>query len=324
MFGHRVLITGGAGFIGSHLVDELMACGANISVLDNLSSGKLENIKRWLDHNKFKFIHGNLLNATDLTKALEGCKIVYHLAANPEVKVSSISPNIHFQQNVVATYKLLEAVRKIGSVKAFAFTSSSTVYGDTVEIPTPEEYAPLEPISVYGASKLACEALITAYAHTYGFKAVIYRLANIVGPRSRHGVIYDFVQKLNKNPNELEILGDGTQSKSYLYISDCIRAMTLGLEKSRNQVEVYNVGSEDRIDVKSIAQIVIEEMGLEKVRLTFSGGVNGGRGWIGDVKNMLLDTSKIKSLGWNPELNSQQAIRKTAKHMIQNPSVTSY
>jgi len=324
MFGHRVLITGGAGFIGSHLVDELMACGANISVLDNLSSGKLENIKRWLDHNKFKFIHGNLLNATDLTKALEGCKIVYHLAANPEVKVSSISPNIHFQQNVVATYKLLEAVRKIGSIKAFAFSSSSTVYGDAVKIPTPEEYAPLEPISVYGASKLACEALITAYAHTYGFKAVIYRLANIVGPRSRHGVIYDFVQKLNKNPNELEILGDGTQSKSYLYISDCIRAMTLGLEKSRNQVEVYNVGSEDRIDVKSIAQIVIEEMGLEKVRLTFSGGVNGGRGWIGDVKNMLLDTSKIKSLGWNPELNSQQAIRKTAKHMIQNPSVTSY
>jgi len=316
MFGHRVLITGGAGFIGSHLVDELMACGANISVLDNLSSGKLENIKRWLDHNKFKFIHGNLLNATDLTKALEGCKIVYHLAANPEVKVSSISPNIHFQQNVVATYKPLEAVRKIGSIKAFAFSSSSTVYGDAVKIPTPEEYAPLEPISVYGASKLACEALITAYAHTYGFKAIIYRLANIVGPRSRHGVIYDFVHKLRKNPKELEILGDGTQSKSYLYISDCIKAMILGMERSRNRVEVYNVGSEDWLDVKSIARIVTEEMGLKNVKFTFSGGINGGRGWTGDVKNMLLDISKLKSLGWKPKLNSEQAVRKTARHII--------
>lgn len=198
------LVTGGAGFIGSHLVDTLMAQKANISVLDNLTSGKLENIKQWLDHRKFKFIHGNLLNASDVTRALEGCEIIYHLAANPEVRVSSISPNIHFQQNVVATYNLLEAVRKIGSVKAFVFTSSSTVYGDAVRIPTPEDYAPLEPISVYGASKLACEALVTAYAHTYGFRAVIYRLANVVGPRSRHGVIYDFVQKLKKNPRARE------------------------------------------------------------------------------------------------------------------------
>jgi len=311
-----LLVTGGAGFIGSHLVDTLMAQEANISILDDLSGGKLENIKQWFDHRKFKFIRGDLLNASDVTKAVKGCETVYHLAANPEVRVSSISPNIRFQQNVVATYKLLEAVRKIGSVKAFAFTSSSTVYGDTVEIPTPEEYAPLEPISVYGASKLACEALITAYAHTYGFKAIIYRLANIVGPRSRHGVIYDFVHKLRKNPKELEILGDGTQSKSYLYISDCIKAMILGMERSRNRVEVYNVGSEDWLDVKSIARIVTEEMGLKNVKFTFSGGINGGRGWTGDVKNMLLDISKLKSLGWKPKLNSEQAVRKTARHII--------
>jgi len=311
-----LLVTGGAGFIGSHLVDTLMAQEANISILDDLSGGKLENIKQWFDHRKFKFIRGDLLNASDVTKAVKGCETVYHLAANPEVRVSSISPNIRFQQNVVATYKLLEAVRKIGSIKAFAFSSSSTVYGDAVKIPTPEEYAPLEPISVYGASKLACEALITAYAHTYGFKAIIYRLANIVGPRSRHGVIYDFVHKLRKNPKELEILGDGTQSKSYLYISDCIKAMILGMERSRNRVEVYNVGSEDWLDVKSIARIVTEEMGLKNVKFTFSGGINGGRGWTGDVKNMLLDISKLKSLGWKPKLNSEQAVRKTARHII--------
>lgn len=317
MFGQDVLVTGGAGFIGSHLVDALMSLGeTEVRVFDNLSGGRLKNTKWWLDHKKFKFIRGDLLNATDVAKALEGCKIVYHLAANPEVRVSSISPNIHFQQNIVATYNLLEAIRKIGSAKAFAFTSSSTVYGDAVKIPTPEGYTPLEPISVYGASKLACEALITAYAHTYGFQAVIYRLANVVGLRSRHGVIYDFVQKLKKNPKELEILGDGTQSKSYLYVSDCIRAIALGLERSRNRVEVYNVGSEDRIDVKSIARIVIEEMGLKNVKFTFSGGINGGRGWKGDVKNMLLDASKLKSLGWKPEFNSEQAIKKTARHII--------
>jgi UDP-glucose 4-epimerase len=311
-----LLVTGGAGFIGSHLVDTLMANEANISVIDNLNSGKLENIKRWLDHRKFKFIRGDLLNATEVTKALKGCKIVYHLAANPEVRVSSISPNIHFQQNVVATYNLLEAVRKIESVKALVFTSSSTVYGDAVKIPTPENYTPLEPISIYGATKLACEALITAYTYTYGFKTVIYRLANIVGPRSEHGVIYDFIQKLKKNPKKLEILGDGTQSKSYLHANDCINAMILGLERSKNQLEVYNVGSNDRINVKNIAQIVIQEMGLKNVKLTFSGGVKGGRGWIGDVKNMLLDTNKLNSLGWKPELNSEQAIRKTVQHII--------
>ena len=196
------------------------------------------------------------------------------------------------------------------------FTSTSTVYGEPTKIPTPEDYAPLKPISTYGASKLACEALISAYAYTYGFKAIIYRLANIVGPRSKHGVIYDFIQKLNKNPKELEIRGDGTQNKSYLYISDCIEAMLLGLEKTTEQVEIYNVGSENQVDVKTIAQIIIEEMGLKNVKLTFTGGVDGGRGWKGDVKNMLLDIDKIKALGWKPKLNSKQAIKKATQHAI--------
>jgi len=195
------------------------------------------------------------------------------------------------------------------------FTSTSTVYGEPTKIPTPEDYAPLKPISTYGASKLACEALISAYAYTYDFKAIIIRLANIIGPRSKHGVIYDFIQKLNKNPTQLEILGDGTQSKSYLYVSDCIEAMLLGLEKSTEPVEIYNVGSEDQVDVKTIAQIIIEEMGLKNVKLTFTGGVDGGRGWKGDVKNMLLDIDKIKALGWKPKHNTQQATTETIKEL---------
>jgi UDP-glucose 4-epimerase len=312
-----VLVTGGAGFIGSHLVDAFMVRGDYVCVFDNLSTGSLENVGHWLGHPNFTFIRGDLLSQSDLKKLeVDNYNVIFHLAANPEVRIGSIEPNVHFQQNVVATYNLLEHVRMAEGSPILVFTSTSTVYGEALKIPTPEDYAPLKPISTYGASKLACEALISAYAYTYGFKAVILRLANIVGSRSRHGVIHDFIQKLRKNPNELEILGDGTQTKSYLYISDCVEAILLATENPENPVEVYNVGSEDQINVKTIAEIVIEEMGLKNVKLKLTGGVNGGRGWKGDVKNMLLDISKLKSLGWKPKLNSEQAVRKTVREIV--------
>ena len=313
----KILVTGGAGFIGSHLTDALIARRINICVFDNLTAGTLQNIKPWLKDPNFNFIKGDLLNSADLTKIEKTrFELVFHMAANPEVRAGSTNPDIHFQQNTVATYKLLEAIRKTKNKPTLIFTSTSTVYGEPTKIPTPEDYAPLKPISTYGASKLACEAMISAYAYTYGFKALIYRLANIIGPRSKHGVIYDFIQKLNKNPKELEILGDGTQTKSYLYITDCAEAMLLGLEKSTEQVEIYNVGSKDQINVKTIAEIVAEEMGLQGVKFKFTGGVDGGRGWKGDVKNMLLDITKIKSLGWKPKHNSKQAIKKATQHTI--------
>lgn len=312
-----ILVTGGAGFIGSYLIDSLVKQHNAIYIFDNLSSGKPQNIKHHLHRPNVTFIKGDLLSYNDIQqlKAYQFA-LVYHLSANPEVRVGSISPEIHFQQNIVATYNLLEYLRKNQDNPKIIFTSTSTVYGDASKIPTPENYAPLKPISIYGASKLACEALISAYAYTYGLRAVILRLANIVGPRSNHGVIYDFIQKLRKNPNELEILGDGTQTKSYLYISDCIEAMLLATEKSKNHVEIYNVGSEDQVDVRTIAQIIIEEMRLKNVKLRFTGGINGGRGWKGDIKNMQLDISKLKALGWKPKHNSKEAIRKTVKQII--------
>jgi UDP-glucose 4-epimerase len=313
----KVLVTGAAGFIGSHLVDALLTNGANVCVFDNLTAGTLQNIKQWLNNPNFTLIKGNLLNPSDIKKLEhKHFDLVFHLAANPEVRVGLTNPDIHFQQNLVATHNLLESIRKTKNKSTIIFTSTSTVYGEPTKMPTPEDYAPLKPISTYGASKLACEALISAYAYTYDFKAIILRLANIVGPRSKHGVIHDFMQKLKTNPKELEILGDGTQNKSYLYISDCIEAMLLGLEKSKRHIEIYNVGSEDQVDVKTIADIVIKEMGLKNVKLTFTGGVDGGRGWKGDVKNMLLDISKLKYLGWKPKHNSQQTITKTVKHLI--------
>ncbi|NWF87000.1 NAD-dependent epimerase/dehydratase family protein [Candidatus Bathyarchaeota archaeon] len=312
----KTLVTGGAGFIGSHLVDALCRNKMEVVIFDNLSSGKLENIKQWLDMPNFNFERVDLLKLEKIQKHLSGCETVFHLAANPEVRVGSTDPKVHYEQNITATFNLLEAARKNGNIRNFVFTSSSTVYGEAEKIPTPEDYAPLKPISVYGASKLASEALITSYAYTYGFKAIIYRLANIIGPRTQHGVIYDFINKLRKDSKKLEILGDGTQTKSYLDVEDCVNAMLTGMNHLNNGVKIYNIGSEDQINVKEIANIVCKEMGLKNVDYVYSGGVDCGRGWKGDVKIMLLSIEKIKALGWKPTLNSLEAVEKTAKALL--------
>jgi UDP-glucose 4-epimerase len=297
------------------LVDEFMSRDFSVTVLDNLSGGSLENIRNWLENQSLKFAKVDLFNLEDVMRALEECKVVFHLAANPEVRIGVTDPGVHYRQNIYATFNVLEAARN-ADIETLVFTSSSSVYGEVTKIPTPEDYSPMKPISVYGASKLSCEALIVAYAQTYGFKALIYRLANIVGSRSIHGVVHDFTRKLRKDPRELEILGDGTQTKSYLHVEDCISAMLLGLENIEAPIEIFNVGSEDQIDVKTIAKIVFEEMGLENVRVRFTGGVNGGRGWVGDVRNMLLETSRLKSRGWKPRHNSEQSIRLAVREML--------
>jgi UDP-glucose 4-epimerase len=316
----KILITGGAGFIGSHLVDSLMANGHELVVVDNLSSGNMKNIARWIGNPRMKFIELDLLELPETTKVLEDCETVFHLAANPEVRIGSIDPSVHYRQNIQTTFQLLEAVRKSGGVKRLIFTSSSTVYGEA-PTPTREDYTSHGPISIYGASKLSCEALITAYARSYGFNALILRLANVVGPRSRHGVIYDFIQKLRRNPRELEILGDGTQRKSYLIVTDCVEALLLGLNNF-GRVDVFNVGSEDQVDIMTIANIVAEEMGLDDVELKVTGGIDGGRGWVGDVKNMLLDISKIRRIGWMPRFSSIESIRMATKALIQEVNPT--
>jgi UDP-glucose 4-epimerase len=310
----KVLVTGGAGFIGSHLVSKFMEKGFFIRVFDNLASGTIRNIKKWIDCEGFEFIQGDLLNPGKIESAVQGCDYVYHLAGNPEADVKKASPEENFKQNITATYNLLEAIRKTGEIEVLVFTSSSTVYGEVDVYPTPEDYGPLIPISLYGASKLACESLFSAYSAMYGFKSRIFRLANIVGPRSNHGVIYDFILKLRKNPNVLEVLGDGSQSKSYLYISDCINGLLTGIE-SHEQIAIYNMGSEDRIKVLEIAEIVIEETGNTEARISLTGGINGGRGWKGDVKMMQLDTKKIREKGWKPKHNSAEAVRITSRSL---------
>jgi UDP-glucose 4-epimerase len=237
---------------------------------------------------------------------------IYHLAADPDVRASAEHPKHQLQNTIIATHQVLEAMRQY-HIPELIFTSTSTVYGDAMIIPTPETYTPMEPVSVYGASKLACEALISAYCHSFGIQSWIYRFANIVGARSGHGVIYDFIEKLRKNPDELEILGDGKQAKSYLSVSACVQAMFFGVEHAKKQVNYLNIGSDDWIDVTTIAEIIVAEMDLSSVAFRCTGGK---RGWVGDVSRMQLSCDAMKALGWQPPVNSYESVMQAVRQAL--------
>lgn len=310
----KILVTGGAGFIGSNLVDKLLAQENEIIVVDNLVSGKSEFLSKVKD--KIEIVNVDLMKSDAMSPVLKGCDALFHLAANPQVKIKDEETRLHIDQNIILTYNVLEGMRK-KDVNEVAFASTSTVYGEPDKVPTQENYGPLIPLSLYAASKLACEALISAYCYTYGMHTVMYRFANVIGPRSTHGVIFDFINKLQANPHTLEILGrePGT-TKSYIHISDCIEGMVYAYENSNEKVGIYNIGSEDYINVKKIADIVCEEMRLNEVNYSWTGGVDDGRGWKGDVRTMLLDIQKIKALGWKPKYTSKEAVRLTARELV--------
>jgi UDP-glucose 4-epimerase len=303
----NILVTGGAGFIGSHLVDRLIDMGYGVTVYDNLSSGK-----RGFVNEEAEFVKLDLARERERIR-LEAFDEVWHLAANPDVRTGEYSPAEIYENNIQATYNLLEAMRRDG-VERIIFTSTSTVYGEA-EIPTPEDH-PTRPISIYGASKLACEALILSYCHTFNMQSWIYRFANVIGRRSTHGVIFDFIQKLLKNPKRLEILGDGEQNKSYIYIDDCIDAMIVGM-KAKERINIFNIGSDDQIKVKRIAEIVSTAMGL-KPKFIFTGG---RRGWKGDIPVMFLSSERLKRLGWRARYNSEEAVRKAVEDLLEDLEV---
>ncbi len=307
-----VLVTGAAGFIGSHLCEALLAQGNEVFAVDNLSSGKRENLPK--DSAKFKFVQGDILDPKALEDVLRSnqVKMVFHFAAEPDVRVGIATPQKMFEENVVGTQRVLEACRKAGGVEMFVFASTSTVYGEASVVPTPETYGPLAPVSFYGASKLAGEALVSSYAHSCGFGACIVRFANIIGGRSSHGVIFDFVKKLRANPGELEILGDGNQCKSYLHVSDCVGAITVAAQAAGG-VCVFNVGSDDKVKVVEIAEIVKKAMCLQSAKNAFTGGRGG---WKGDVPVMLLDCAKLKELGWRAKLDSRAAVELTVSEIL--------
>lgn len=301
-----ILITGGAGFIGSHLADALCSQGHPISILDNLSSGKKENLS-----DKAQLVVGDILNPPE---SLPEAETVFHLAADPDVRSSAQNPLKSFENNAIGTYHMLEWCRKVDA-RHFVLASSSTVYGETSVQPTPE-YCPTEPISNYGASKLACEAYVSSFSRTYGIKATILRYANIFGERSTHGVIYDFFMKLKRNPKRLEILGNGLQEKSYLYIRDALDATMAAWKKQPGQFGIFNIGSSSKVNVNEIADIICLELGVSPF-LSYTGGE---RGWDGDVKSMLLDTTSIRNLGWEEKTSFEEGVRNYVSHLSSHSS----
>lgn len=309
-----ILVTGGLGFIGSHIVDKLVDQGFKVRIIDNLSSGRMENIEHRLGDPRLEVLNIDLKDKDKLVEYTKDVEVVFHYAANPEVRVSTTDPEIHFKENILATFNLLEAMR-VNDVEELVFASSSSVYGEPEFIPV-DENASVKPVSVYGASKAACENLIQAYSNLYGFKTVSLRYANVVGPRLRHGVIYDFITKLLANPRRLEILGDGSQTRSYIYIDDAVEATITVWRSMGRRFDVYNVGSGDWINVREIADIIVEVMKLENVEYIYK-PILHGIGWLGDVKHIALKIDKVKKLGWKPKLDSRGAVREAARKILE-------
>jgi UDP-glucose 4-epimerase len=311
------LVTGAAGFIGSHLVDQLLNKGWDVVGFDNLSSGRKENLGSANEFPQFRFIEGDLADLHNIRQALGECELVFHLAANPEVQRGSVEPSLHFQQNLLTTFNLLEAIRARGTHTKLVFASTSTIYGEPSIMPTPENYGPLLPISVYGSTKLGCEALAASYTQLLPLQVIIFRFANVVGPRARHGVIYDFILKLRRNPSELEVLGDGTQTKSYLHVRDCVDAFLATINDSfwETSVDVYNIGTAEQTGVLRIAETITQAMNLRNVTIRTTPGPQG-RGWPGDVKTMQLDISKMERRGWKPKMNSDAAVRLATTELL--------
>jgi UDP-glucose 4-epimerase len=307
-------LAGGAGFIGSHMAENRLNVGkrARIKIFDNFSSGKADFLCPFKKTSRLIITKGDLKNLQSVIKAMNKSDIVYHFAANPDIAKAVKQPDIDFWEGTYLTQNVLEAMR-VNQVKKIFYTSGSGVYGENISVNFSEKYGPCMPISTYGASKLACEALIGSYVHMFGITARIFRFANVVGPKQTHGVAFDFINKLKQNPRQLTILGNGLQNKSYIHIDDVLSAIHLSDINNRNKIDIFNVASEDYINVRDIADIVCKEMSLKKVTYLFTGG---DRGWKGDVPIVRFDCAKIRKTGWRPMRNSSEAVTAAVRSML--------
>jgi len=302
----KCLVTGGAGFIGSHLVDHLIKKGHSVKVYDNLSGGKYAFLKHHEKNKKFIFVKADLQDIKTLRKETKNIDMVYHLAANSDISKGISDPSIDYKQTISNTFNLLQCIKE-NRIKKLFFTSGSGVYGDVGSIYTKENFGPLIPVSIYGASKLAAEAMIYAFSNFYDIQVWVLRPANIIGPRVTHGVVFDFIKKLKTNPNQLTILGDGKQSKSYLYVLDVIKGIDIVTTKAKKKVNLFNLASNSYITVNAIADIICKAMHINPKRVWTGGKI----GWKGDVAKVRIDNKKITQLGWKQQYNSKQAVIKT-------------
>lgn len=309
----RYFVTGCAGFIGSNLVDRLLALAHTVVGYDNFSTGFDQFLTQASKSDRFCLHRQDMLDTAALTKAMNGCDFVFHLGANADVRFGFEHPNKDLEQNVIATFNVLEAMRK-NKIKDIVFTSTGSIYGEAILIPTPENSPFPVQTSLYGASKLAAEGLISAYAEGYGFKGWVFRFVSILGERYSHGHVFDFYKRLLDNPKELYVLGDGHQRKSYLYIEDCIDAMLVAIEKLQDKVNIVNLGTNEHCEVNDSIAWITDYLGL-KPALKYAGGQ---RGWIGDNPFIFLDCKKINNLGWHPRLTIKQAVIRTLDYIVAN------
>lgn len=312
----RVSIVGGAGFIGSHFVDRLLAAGATeqVTVFDNFSSGRKWHLAHHAEDPRLRVIRGQASDLDQLAATLAGSEVVIHLASNPDIARAMTEPSIDFDDGTLLTHRVLEAMRLSGA-RRILYASGSGIYGDLGELEVDEDHGPLVPISTYGASKLAGEALISAYCHMFGLTGCVFRFGNVVGPRQTHGVGFDFVNRLLEDPGSLRILGDGKQSKSYVHVSDVVDAVLLANVGSPRPFATYNVATGDYITVIAIAEIAVEVMGFDPESVTYQ-FTGGDRGWRGDVPVVRLNTDRIRALGWANAMSTAEALRASMESML--------
>jgi UDP-glucose 4-epimerase len=312
----HAFVTGGAGFIGSSLVDRLLADGHTVTAYDNFSTGQRAFLHDAAGHPAFRLIEGDTLDAGALARAMRGADTVFHLAANADVRFGTEHPRKDLEQNTIATFTVLESMRTNG-IKRIAFSSTGSVYGEARIIPTPEDAPFPVQTSLYGASKLAGEGLIAAYAEGYGFEGCIFRFVSILGERYTHGHVFDFYRSLRADPSRLRVLGNGRQRKSYLYVGDCLDAILLAMDKTRGRIDVFNLGTDEYCEVNNSIGWITERLGI-KPALDYTGG---DRGWIGDNPFIFLDCSRVRGLGWAPKLTIREGIIRTLEYLQAHPEL---
>jgi UDP-glucose 4-epimerase len=312
----RAFVTGGAGFIGSHIVDRLAQAAASVTIYDNFSTGQEQFIRHHAGNAQIRVVRADISESERLTKEMAGCDIVFHFQANADVRGGAELTRIDLEQNTIATWHVLDAMR-INGIKQLVFASSATVYGEPDIFPTPESFAPLQ-TSLYGASKLACEAMIQAYSEYFGIRCFIFRFVSWIGERYSHGVVFDFVRKLRRSAETLEILGDGRQRKSYLDVVDGVGGIFHALEHSKDVKNIFNLGHDAFMNVLDLADIIVDELNLKGVRYVTTGGE---RGWLGDSPFVHLDTTKLKALGWRPRVSIEQGIRDAVRYLQAHPQL---